>query len=152
MRQKLINPILMWLIVIGGVILVFKFIESSFIIPRNMFTLFLIFPAILYWIYFFGGAILVHRKAPLSVEKIDKLVTSGVYGKVRHPIYSADIVLGWGIFFFYPSTNFFLAVVWLTLILFLWMKMEEKGLIEKFGDEYLEYKKRVPMFWVRFER
>lgn len=150
-KQKIVSPVLMWFIVFAGIFFIFKLVKFYFFIPRNVFTPFLIFPAILYWLYFFGGAILVHHKAPLSAEKIDKLVTEGVYNKVRHPIYSADIVLGWGIFLLYPSINFFLSAVWLTLVLLFWMKLEERALIKKFGNEYLEYRERVPMVLPRFK-
>ncbi|HCU71066.1 MAG TPA: hypothetical protein DIC35_04955, partial [Candidatus Moranbacteria bacterium] len=83
-------------------------------------------------------------KAPLSADAIDRLVTEGVYEKVRHPIYSADIVLAWSIFFFYPDVRIFASVLWLTLVMSVWMKIEEKALIEKFGREYEGYRLRVP--------
>ncbi|KKP84763.1 MAG: hypothetical protein UR83_C0013G0027 [Candidatus Moranbacteria bacterium GW2011_GWF2_35_54] len=94
LKQKLVSPVLMWLIVIIGIFIVFQFVPPRSVFTRNIFTSALIVPAFLYWLYFLGGAILVHHKAPLSVDKIDKLVTEGVYNKVRHPIYSADIILG----------------------------------------------------------
>ncbi len=86
-KQKLVSPVLMWLIVIVGIFIVFQLVSAHFVFPRNMFTSIIIFPAIVYWLYFFIGAAKVHRKAPLSVDKIDKLVKEGVYAKVRHPIY-----------------------------------------------------------------
>lgn len=143
-KQKLVSPVLMWLIVIVGILIVFWLVPARFVFPRNMFTSFLIFPAIIYWLYFFIGAVKVHRQAPLSVDKIDKLVTEGVYAKVRHPIYSADIILGWAIFFFYPDVRLLIGAHWLMFVLLFWMRREEKALIEKFGNEYLEYMRRVP--------
>lgn len=134
----------MWLIVAVGVVIVFRLVPARFVFPRNMFTSFLILPAIIYWMYFFIGAVRVHRQAPFSVDKIDKLVTEGVYAKVRHPIYSADIVLDWAIFFFYPDVRFLIGASWLTVVLLFWMNREEKALIEKFGSEYLEYMRSVP--------
>ena len=134
----------MWLLVIAGLIVIFQLIPARFIFSRNMFTSFLIFPAIAYWLYFFIGAIRVHRKASLSADKIDKLVTEGVYAKVRHPIYSADIILGWSVFFFYPDVRFLIGAHWLMFVLLFWMHLEELALIEKFGNKYLEYMRRVP--------
>lgn len=143
-KLKLVSPVIMWVIIVAGILAVFQFVSPKFAIPRNMFTPFLIVPAISYWIYFFVGAIKVHRKAPLSADAIDRLVTEGVYEKVRHPIYSADIVLAWSIFFFYPDVRIFASVLWLTLVMSVWMKIEEKALIEKFGREYEGYRLRVP--------
>lgn len=150
LKQKLVSPILMWLIVIMGVITVFQFVSPRFVFARNMFTSALIFPAILYWLYFFVGAILIHHQAPLSVDKIDKLIIKGVYEKVRHPIYSADIILGWSIFFLYPDVRFLLGAHWLMFVLLYWMRLEEKALIEKFGNQYLKYMIRVPKIFPKF--
>jgi len=143
-KQKSVSPILMWLIVAGGIFIIFQLVPARFVWPRNMFTSALIFPAAFYWLYFFLGAIKVHRQAPLSANKINKLVTTGVYAQVRHPIYSADIILGWSIFFFYPDVRFLIGAHWLMFVLLFWMRREERALTEKFGAEYLEYMHRVP--------
>ena len=134
----------MWLIVAVGMLVIFQLVPARVVFPRNMFTSFLILPALVYWLYFFTGAVKVHRQAPFSAEKIDKLVTEGVYAKVRHPIYSADIILGWAIFFFHPDVRFLIGAHWLMFVLLFWLHLEERALTEKFGAEYLEYRKRVP--------
>ncbi|EKE21651.1 MAG: isoprenylcysteine carboxyl methyltransferase [uncultured bacterium] len=144
LKQKLVSPVLMWLIVIIGIFIVFQFVPFRLVFARNMFTSALILPAFLYWLYFLVGAILVHHKAPLSVDKIDKLVTEGVYNKVRHPIYSADIILGWAIFFLYPDVRFLISAHLLMFVLLFWISLEEKALIKKFGNQYLEYMGRAP--------
>ena len=74
----------------------------------------------------------------------DELVTSGVYGLVRHPIYSAWIV------FIFPGIAL-LCRSWLMLpaslvsyIIFkLLIKREDRYLEEKFGKAYLDYRGRV---------
>ncbi len=135
----------MWAIVATGILLSFQIFPSKDLFMPNIFSAYIILPAILYWLYFFVGAMLVHRKAPRSVSSIDKIVKEGVYQRVRHPIYSADIMLAWGIFSYWPSYRALSSVIWLTIILFFWMRLEEKGLTEKFGEAYLEYKAKVPM-------
>jgi len=135
----------MWAIVAAGILLFFQIFSSEDLFKPNKFTFYLIIPAFLYWLYFFVGAMLVHRKAPRSVHSIDKIVKEGVYQRLRHPIYSADIVLVWGIFSHWPSMRALIAVIWLTVILSLWMRLEEKGLADKFGRDYLDYKKQAPM-------
>lgn len=143
-RQKLVSPVLMWLIVAAGIFIVFRYVPARFVFPRNTLMSLLIFPAFVYWFYFLFGAAKVHRQAPLSAEKIDRVVTKGVYGKVRHPIYAADIILGWSVFFFYPDVRFLIAAHWLMFVLLFWIRREESILIEKFGHEYLDYMRRVP--------
>lgn len=144
------SPVLMWLIVAAGFIVVFELVPVHFVFSRNIVSTFLIFPALTYRLYFFLGALKVHRQAPFSVERIGRLVAKGVYSQVRHPIYSAGIVLGWAVFFFYPDTRFLIRAHWLMFVLLFWMKREEDALTQKFGKEYLEYMRRVPKMFPRW--
>ncbi len=77
------------------------------------------------------------------------MVTSGVYSRVRHPIYFADIVMAWGAFIVFPTWNVLFAVLWLTAVLSFWMRLEEAALEKKFGRQYGQYNSRVPMFLPR---
>lgn len=149
-KQKLVSPVLMWAIIAAGIFLAFQFAPARFVFPKNIFTSFLIIPAVAYWLYFFVGAVRVHRKAPLSVDGINRLITQGVYGKVRHPIYSADIVLMWSLFFFYPDVRLLLGAHWLMFVMLFWMWREERSLTEKFGEEYVSYMARVPKMFPKF--
>lgn len=149
-KQKLVSPILMWLVVATGVVLVWRFLPWQIMLFKNSFTPLLIFPAVIYWFYFLTSAIKVHRRAAKSAAAIEKIVTVGVYARLRHPIYSADLALAWGVFFFLPELKIFLSVIWLTAVLLFWLKLEEWALIKKFGSEYEEYKKRTPLLLPRF--
>jgi protein-S-isoprenylcysteine O-methyltransferase Ste14 len=151
-NNKYISPALMWLLVIIGLVLIFYFSPDSQIIGHNVFTYILVISAVLYWLYFFSLAVFVNQQAALSSAKTEKLIQHGVYGLVRHPIYAADIILAWGIFLFWPRAAVFIGAVWLSLVLFYWMRLEERVLTEKFGNDYAEYKKRVPMFLPRLFR
>lgn len=142
--KKLVSPILMWAIVLVGLVAIFQFVPARYVFPKSNFSNLLIVPAVFYWAYFFISALIVHRRAALSADKINKLVTDGVYAKVRHPIYAADIFLGWGIFFAYPDVRFLLGAHLSMFVLLFWIRLEEKALTEKFGQDYLEYAKKVP--------
>lgn len=144
------SPVLMWLIILIGLFVDFQLVPARLMWSRNLFTSLFIIPALGWWLYFFIGAIKIHRNAPLSANKIDRLVTSGVYGKVRHPIYSADIVLGWSLFFFHPDVRFLIGAHLAMFVFLFWIWLEEKALIEKFGDQYLKYKRKVPKLFPRF--
>jgi len=71
-----------------------------------------------------------------------ELVTSGVYGIVRHPLYLAGIV----IFTFNPHiTVNSLTITALADLYFLFgIFIEERRFLRIFGDQYKEYMKRVP--------
>lgn len=76
--------------------------------------------------------------------KPQELVTSGIYSRVRNPLYSAHLctVLGWAIGS--GSTPAFVcaAFYWATLMFML--PREEHELRARFGDAYREYERRVP--------
>jgi protein-S-isoprenylcysteine O-methyltransferase Ste14 len=150
-KQKYVSPALMWLFVLAGAMLIFLFVPA-WRFWRIKFSLsWLFLPVVFYWLYFFIGAIKVHKQAAMSVAKIDRIVKEGVYAYVRHPIYHADITLVWGISLFMGEPRFFFASAWLTAVLVCWMMLEEKAMEKKFGREYLEYKKQVPMFCPRLK-
>jgi protein-S-isoprenylcysteine O-methyltransferase Ste14 len=144
-KQKFVSPVLMWIIIFIGIILLIYLIPDKSLFKRNFFSISLFLMSIIYWIYFFLSSIYIHKKAIYSAYKIDKIIKSGTYSIVRHPIYSADIVLGIGIFLFIPRIDVIISIMWMIFILLFWMKLEEKSLEKRFGKEYLEYKKQVPM-------
>lgn len=81
---------------------------------------------------------------------IKNLATSGIYSKTRNPIYLAFTFIIIGIAFLSARL---LTLVWvlITLIIFYWLAKKEEGDLEKaFGQDYLRYKKEVPMFLPRF--
>ncbi len=75
---------------------------------------------------------------------IDRLITCGAYGLVRHPLYLAGII----IFTFEPNiTRNWLTVAILADAYFVYGAVsEEKRLKDEFGAEYLRYMQSVPMF------
>lgn len=144
-----IHPALMWVIILAGFAVTFITFEDERLIPSNIFTSFLLLPSLRYAWYFLGEAIVVNWQVARSVAGIQSIVQDGVYGVVRHPIYSADIVLAWGIFFFWPVTRIFICAVWLTIVVAAWARLEEYGLAKKFGAEYDNYRQRTPMLFPR---
>lgn len=98
-----------------------------------------------------GGFLLLesHTEVFSKADDPPRLLDSGVYSRVRHPMYLGTIVLCIGFFFAVPSV-FSLAVVMLFFVLYDKMATyEEKDLIRKVGDEYSEYQKRVPKWLPR---
>lgn len=73
-----------------------------------------------------------------------KLVTTGVYGIVRNPIYSAFLFIFTGVLLFFSNYLLLLLPVIYWVFLTVLMKCtEEVWLKERFGDAYEEYCKRV---------
>ncbi|WP_312346284.1 methyltransferase family protein [Chryseobacterium binzhouense] len=82
----------------------------------------------------------------VSIKEDHKIKQEGFYKYIRHPSYTFALLtfLGLGIFL-NNWISLFLAFV-PTFIAFLYrIKIEEKALIEKFGEEYIHYKKKTKM-------
>ncbi|MCU1286574.1 MAG: putative protein-S-isoprenylcysteine methyltransferase-like protein [Acidobacteriales bacterium] len=91
----------------------------------------------------FGGDKLMGR-AEIHPEKYEqRLVTSGMHAKMRHPIYLAHLwmLTAWTV----GSGLKVLFVLWVFAIVtgVLMIRVEDKELEARFGDEFREYKKRV---------
>ena len=84
-------------------------------------------------------------RQPISPNPVplqdSKLVTSGIYSKIRHPIYLSVIIAFLGISTFFYALNLY--IVWIIAVLFLIFKIskEETYLLKKF-PEYAEYRQK----------
>jgi len=88
-------------------------------------------------IFFF---ILSHVK--IKGQETDKLVTTGIYSKIRHPMYFGFIIWIIGLpIFMNAAFTLASATIWIPQILY-WRMSEEKQLGMKYMD-YAEYKKQT---------
>ena len=93
-----------------------------------------------------------HWTVSLELQEEHKLVTSGPYRWVRHPMYTVHIV-----YFFtwvLVSANLLLLINYLftTILIFARIPKEEQMLLDQFGDEYRAYMKRTGRLLPRFRR
>ena len=72
-----------------------------------------------------------------------KMVTSGLYGWVRHPLYTAGLIFIW----LTPimTTSLLALNIGLTIYLVLGAYYEERKLVREFGEAYSSYQKQTPM-------
>lgn len=75
-----------------------------------------------------------------------RLVVTGVYSTVRHPQYAGFILVLVGFLVQWPTIITLVMFPFLIYVYYKLAKKEEKEMIEKFGDEYLEYMKRTGTF------
>ena len=80
----------------------------------------------------------------IVIEKDHKLITTGVYSSVRHPIWLGLIIETLGMIVF--STSFYLIPVWVGTILTVVTQIgaEDRALYEKLGKEAGRYQEGVP--------
>lgn len=92
---------------------------------------------------FAGTESLRRAKNDLPPEDEQALITTGIHGYVRHPLYGAAILALWGA----AWTPFgFWTAVFASAYLLIGAKLEERRLIQRFGSAYAEYRQRVPAF------
>jgi protein-S-isoprenylcysteine O-methyltransferase Ste14 len=79
-------------------------------------------------------------------EDTTRLVTTGIYRYIRHPMYGSLLLLAWGAFFKRPSLAGGALAAIATAALYATARMEEKENIQRFGKAYVEYRRRTKMF------
>ena len=82
----------------------------------------------------------------LDFEKTTRLVTSGIYQFIRHPLYSSLLFLAWGTFF--KELTWFGGILALisTVFLVATARADEAECMRYFGPDYQEYMKHTKMF------
>jgi protein-S-isoprenylcysteine O-methyltransferase Ste14 len=89
--------------------------------------------------------------ATVTVKQDHRLITTGPYAFVRHPIYSGVSLAGLGIAVLNGDLR---SIAGLALMVLGWrmkFRLEEQFMTEQFGTQYLDYMKRVkalvPFVW-----
>jgi len=80
-----------------------------------------------------------------SFVNTTRIVDTGIYALIRHPQYTGGIyAIFVTTFLLYPHWLFAILGILGIVVIVLGIKEEDKRLIKKFGDEYIDYMKRVP--------
>ncbi len=79
--------------------------------------------------------------------RASKLITEGIYGRIRHPRYLGILfeISAFALFANYLAA--YVVVVAAFPLLHLIVLCEERELLDRFGDEYERYAKRVPRYF-----
>ena len=73
-----------------------------------------------------------------------QLLTHGPYAGVRHPFYSAFLLLAVGLAVLYTVLETVLLVSVSVAIILFYVGREEEALLARYGEDYREYMRRVP--------
>jgi protein-S-isoprenylcysteine O-methyltransferase Ste14 len=83
--------------------------------------------------------------AIFTKQTSDILFDKGIHRVIRHPLYAGTLLLIWGLFLFYPFVSNIIICIIITMYTFIGIKLEEKKLLQQFGETYEGYRRRVPM-------
>jgi protein-S-isoprenylcysteine O-methyltransferase Ste14 len=105
-------------------------------------------PAVIRWaglaVFIIGTVLAVGALVQLrGVENIDRLVTTGLFKRIRHPMYLGFIcwLLGWSVAND-GGASLLLGLVGVASVLW-WRRLEERRLGVQFGDGYRQYRLRT---------
>jgi protein-S-isoprenylcysteine O-methyltransferase Ste14 len=79
-------------------------------------------------------------------------VTNGPYRYIRHPMYTSLIMVGIGIGLLSKSWYFLIPFVATGIVITFGVRREEEAMIEKFGDEYIQYAQVTGRFFPLIRR
>lgn len=82
----------------------------------------------------------------LGFERTTTLVSDGIFGLIRHPLYSSLLLLNWGVFFKEPSALGGAIALAATLMVVLTAKRDEAECLVAFGPDYERYMRHTRMF------
>ncbi|RJQ23303.1 hypothetical protein C4565_10675 [Candidatus Parcubacteria bacterium] len=133
--MNIISPKTMWsLIILIGISSFFLFDHEYLYIPHIVSKIIFVVCAV-YWFSVVCLSFFVHREAYKNSYATSGVVTSGIYKKMKHPMYVGDICLFVGLSILFP-----MVWVWITtllgIIIFIWfMNIENAVLEERFGNQ-----------------
>ena len=118
------------------------------LVPRQIAS-WIIFIASIYYAAFGIYTYLKIAKPGSNFENTTKLVTTGLYKYIRHPMYASLLFLGWGMMLkdINPTTVNITGL--LSIAVYLTCKVEEREMIARFGDYYKEYMNKTKL-WIPF--
>jgi protein-S-isoprenylcysteine O-methyltransferase Ste14 len=127
-----------------------KLLSLPKFLPRPL-NLFLSLPILSLALLIMGWSILNFLKVkgtPVPFSPPPKLVTSGPFAYVRNPMVTGIFILlfGFGILFRSVSLVFLFTPLFIFTNVWELKAIEEPELVKRLGDEYIEYRKRTPMF------
>ena len=87
-----------------------------------------------------------------ETHRPEKVITTGLYSRMRHPQYTGAMLSHIGITFLLSSFYSLLATPLVILVNYILCWKEEKELVREFGEDYEKYQKSVPMFIPRMKQ
>lgn len=82
----------------------------------------------------------------LAFENTAHLVTEGIFGYIRHPMYTSLMLLAWGLFLKHITLPGLVVVTATTVLVVVAAHMEERENLAFFGPRYRDYMRRTRRF------
>ena len=99
-----------------------------------------------------AGLMLVIRGWSAIYFEGHRLLTDGIYSVIRHPQYAGIFLAVFGQLVHWPTIPTLVLAPVVVIAYVHLARREEARLVERFGEAYIEYRRRVPMFFPRRQR
>jgi len=140
-----------------GLVIVFQFSIKSFYLASFPLLKYLVgllvgLPGVILmivciWKYFFD---LSGVKAFLGRNEDARLESGGIHAYVRHPLYLGTLATLWSLWLFFPLLSNLLACLSITVYTLIGIRLEERKLLQIFGQQYADYRRSTPMLIPNF--
>lgn len=87
------------------------------------------------------------RPAPSGIHEEHRLIQEGPYGVIRHPLYVSYVLILLGLSLALRLYWLLIPTACILLGIYPTARAEEEVLVERFGEEYMAYKRRVGMLF-----
>jgi protein-S-isoprenylcysteine O-methyltransferase Ste14 len=89
------------------------------------------------------------KGTPVPFNPPPEVVTTGPYRYVRNPMLTGVFTFLFGLGCFWNSLSLVIFFTPIFILINVWelKEIEEPELVKRFGDEYVEYRRRTPMFF-----
>lgn len=160
-KRTLLTPLVggMFVIVTSLFVIVPLMLDAIFHIPKLWsvpFNYIFSIPVISGGLIFMIWSIFYYIKfkgTPVPVNPPPKLITTGPFAFSRNPMHGGLflIMFGLGIYFSSILSVFLFTPLYILIDVWFLKSIEEPELVKRLGNEYIEYRKRTPMFlgWKR---
>ena len=129
---------------------------SLFLFGRGLLIFSIFIPFKLWTINFYIGAVIyligmilsIHAMYSFSKAELSKPVVNGIFKITRHPMQVMAMIMWFGIGLVSGSGILIICAVLYAVITYPSFKAQERFCIEMYGEEYLEYMKRTPRYFI----
>ncbi len=145
-RSTLVSPYVMWTLIAVGITISWIILPARYLWHRTYAEGLVADVLLCYWLVMVLMALRENSAAATSAANVRRLITTGPYALVRHPIYSGDIAAALALMLIAPNVRMIGFAAAAIVIFLTWMGLEERALLGRFGDEYRRYRQRIPRF------
>jgi uncharacterized membrane protein len=131
--RRIIAHIWMFILIMLGVVSAFLFIPSIILFSKtNRYYLSLVsIPFLAIALYNFISAFYYRLNLPADSRELKKLTEKKAFGRMVHPTCTTLAILAWGFFLYSPDLKIFMADIWISIVVFSWIRVEKYAYSER---------------------